>query len=257
MATDRPDARSAERFEQTDVWEQPLSEWHAKLVRHLAERVPEDASSVLDVGCGSGHLLRALERVPLRAGLERARRALRHVPGLPALGSAHALPFADRSFDVVACTEVLEHLEDDVLAQAVGELKRVARRVVLISVPNQEPRLRNAVRCPRCGRQFDCYGHLRSFDEQSLGALFGDLGPMRFSYEGRRRPNSRSLLWLRTRVLGRWTWVERMLCPECGNEEFPDFRRDALYRLVEGAGRLLHPRESHPYWLVARVERSE
>ena len=38
---------------------------------------------------------------------------------------AGALPFADASFDLVVASEVLEHLEDDLVA--IGELVRVLR----------------------------------------------------------------------------------------------------------------------------------
>jgi ubiquinone/menaquinone biosynthesis C-methylase UbiE len=47
--------------------------------------------------------------------------------------SVLALPFADRSFDAVLCMEVLEHLQHP--ADAVRELARVARDVVVLSVP--------------------------------------------------------------------------------------------------------------------------
>jgi ubiquinone/menaquinone biosynthesis C-methylase UbiE len=47
------------------------------------------------------------------------------------------LPFPDRSFDTVVCTHTLEHVQN--LQQAIGELRRVARRRVIIVVPRQRP----------------------------------------------------------------------------------------------------------------------
>ena len=44
------------------------------------------------------------------------------------------LPFDDSSFDVVVCTDVLEHLDN--LHDIFGELVRVASRYVLVSLPN-------------------------------------------------------------------------------------------------------------------------
>ena len=49
------------------------------------------------------------------------------------VGSAYTLPFPANSFDLVVCSEVLEHLDD--VRQAVSELTRVSARHVLISVP--------------------------------------------------------------------------------------------------------------------------
>jgi SAM-dependent methyltransferase len=47
----------------------------------------------------------------------------------------HSLPFANGSFDVVTCSETLEHVPD--LRAAVGELLRVARTAVVITVPHE------------------------------------------------------------------------------------------------------------------------
>jgi len=47
----------------------------------------------------------------------------------------HSLPFANASFDVVTCSETLEHVPD--LRAAVSELLRVARAAVVITVPHE------------------------------------------------------------------------------------------------------------------------
>lgn len=93
---------------------------------------------VLDVGCGAGAYVAPL----LQAGhdcqgieyspecVEACRRR-----GLPVRRmDAHALEFEAKSFDTVQMVEVLEHLPDPV--KALEEAFRVARKNVLISVPN-------------------------------------------------------------------------------------------------------------------------
>ena len=52
-------------------------------------------------------------------------------------GSVVELPFPDRSFDVVGCFEVLEHLPGDLPRLALAELSRVSRGTVLLSVPSR------------------------------------------------------------------------------------------------------------------------
>jgi len=47
----------------------------------------------------------------------------------------HALPYPDRSFDVVLCSETLEHVVD--LRHATKELMRVAKHAVVITVPRE------------------------------------------------------------------------------------------------------------------------
>lgn len=49
------------------------------------------------------------------------------------------LPFNDKTFDTVICTDVLEHIDN--IYRAHDELFRVARRYVIISLPNNWPKL--------------------------------------------------------------------------------------------------------------------
>lgn len=59
----------------------------------------------------------------------------RHNPALPAFNwEAEALPYPDNAFDTVVCLDTLEHIDD--LHTALDDLARVAKRYVIVSLPN-------------------------------------------------------------------------------------------------------------------------
>jgi O-antigen/teichoic acid export membrane protein/ubiquinone/menaquinone biosynthesis C-methylase UbiE len=92
---------------------------------------------VLDVGCGNGAYVFSLRDRHDTVGLDWARLpAWDEAPESFVVGSAQDLPFADSSFDTVACFETLEHLPDP--GKALSELRRVARKNVVLTVPNCE-----------------------------------------------------------------------------------------------------------------------
>lgn len=102
------------------------------------------AQSVLDVGSGTGNVLRwlAKERPSLTLrGVEPVPALIRQAEelGLPAgtiqLGSGTALPFENASIDVVVAFGVLHHVRKP--AEVIGEMARVARRAVFISDNNR------------------------------------------------------------------------------------------------------------------------
>lgn len=72
-----------------------------------------------------------------------------------------ALPYPDDYFDVVTCMEVLEHVDDEVFATGLRELRRVCRGQLLMSVPFDEPEPIYS-------------GHRRRFSAADLDALFPD-----------------------------------------------------------------------------------
>jgi ubiquinone/menaquinone biosynthesis C-methylase UbiE len=49
----------------------------------------------------------------------------------------HEIPFADGEFDVLTCSETLEHVTEP--KQAIDELLRVAKKAVIITVPVEDP----------------------------------------------------------------------------------------------------------------------
>ena len=82
--------------------------------------------------------------------------------GLAMLGEITALPFPDRSFDLVCAFDIVEHIEDD--RQAFRELGRVAKddATVIFSVPLH----------PARWSAFDALvGHVRRYDPDDLLAI--------------------------------------------------------------------------------------
>ena len=104
-------------------------------VRETIARLPKShPDRVLDVGCGTGTLLKALRRTLPNSALTGvdmseemlsvARTKLNH-DGELQRGFAEALPFADGSFDLVVSTSVFHFIRDP--GQTLGEFARVLR----------------------------------------------------------------------------------------------------------------------------------
>ncbi len=102
-----------------------------------------EVESVLDVGCGEGFTLNRLKEHNIGKrleGLEYSKDAIslgkQLYPDIKITqGSIYELPYKDNSFDLVLCTEVLEHLEEP--EKALKELERVSKKYLAISVPNE------------------------------------------------------------------------------------------------------------------------
>jgi SAM-dependent methyltransferase len=103
--------------------------------RDVADLLPDVCGRVLDVGCNAGALLHSLGRhrpdldlagVDIDAlALDTARARLPEADLRTA--PADALPFADASFDLVTCIDVVEHLPEATRRPAGRELRRVLR----------------------------------------------------------------------------------------------------------------------------------
>lgn len=140
----------------------------------LVELLPPRAGRVLEVGCGEGTQLRRLrEALPGATviGLDVPDETLvphwQESDAVTTAGSAYALPFPDDTFDVVCALEVLEHLRDS--EAALVELARVARSIVIVSVP-WEPvwRVGNLLRGRYIGALGNTPGHVRHFTRRGF-----------------------------------------------------------------------------------------
>lgn len=162
----------------------------------LMRLIPEGRGSILDVGTRDGHFARLFkERFHTVTAVDISPIRFRD-PGIRlSIADACRLPFPDRSFDVVFCAEVLEHIPQ--LEAACRELVRVARCDVVVGVPYRQDLRVMRLRCHTCGRSTPAWGHLNTFDEATLAALFQPLRLDRVSYAGSNRERTTSLAaWL-------------------------------------------------------------
>ena len=128
---------------------------------------PLGAKKVLDAGCGEGFSLNKLISNKIGdelEGIEYSKEAIalgeKLFPNANIkLGDIYNLPYKTDSFDLVVCTEVLEHLEDP--QKALLEIIRVSKKYLILSVPN-EPifRLANFLRGKYMSSFGNSHGHI-------------------------------------------------------------------------------------------------
>ena len=96
---------------------------------------------VLEVGCGRGYLANKIEaagRKITACDIVINKTLIKKYPKVKFVkADIEALPFKDKSFDVVVTTHTLEHVQN--LPKAINELRRVARKQLIIVVPRQRP----------------------------------------------------------------------------------------------------------------------
>lgn len=141
--------------------------------KDLYERI--DVESVFDGGCGEGFILHELNLTrPIKSCYaidldeNEVKDATIHLPFCSVRqGNIYEIPFQDNSFDLVICSEVLEHLDKP--DKGLQELHRVSRKYALLSVP-REPvwRLMNIARFSYWARLGNTPGHLNHWSKSSF-----------------------------------------------------------------------------------------
>jgi SAM-dependent methyltransferase len=162
-----------------------LSRFRARL---LAEIQPLRPRRVLDAGCGEGHvaawLVEALPACEI-TGVEGRSGAVdfcrQRNPAVRVVeADLSALPFPDSAFELVLCTEVLEHLTDP--RKPLRELSRVCAGHLLLTVPH-EPFFRagNVVRGRYLSRLGSTPGHASTWGRRGfLRTIEADVEPVRW-----------------------------------------------------------------------------
>ncbi len=151
-----------------------------KLVNNFFEQILElylrvDPTKILDVGCGEGFILHTLNKArPIKEAYAidyneaEVNDAQRNLPFCDVrLANIYNIPYPDKTFDLVICSEVLEHLED--AKKGLTELYRVCSDQAIISVPN-EPiwRLLNMARLKYWNRLGNTPDHLNHWSTKSF-----------------------------------------------------------------------------------------
>jgi SAM-dependent methyltransferase len=140
------------------------------IARDLVPRPPRPGAVALDVGCREGAQTRWLEAlgyevtsIDVEPAFERA----------SVVDADRPLPYPTGSFDLVWCSEVIEHLKDP--AASLSELRRVLRRggTLVVTTPNSRAWFYRALALVGLPpRRLQHPGHKHFFGEQDMRALF-------------------------------------------------------------------------------------
>jgi ubiquinone/menaquinone biosynthesis C-methylase UbiE len=150
-----------ERLDTGDYTEAEYLRWHKEMrfihrafgeMRALRNSLFRDLSggtepvSILDVGAGSGELLRELKKwFGSRSSLtgveinETAARSFKSSDVAAVLADGLRLPFETDSFDTVFCSLFLHHLSDDHAPRLLAEMARVSRGRIYAIDLNRDP----------------------------------------------------------------------------------------------------------------------
>ena len=119
------------------------------------------------------------------------------------------------TFDLVVCTEVLEHVDNVFLAALT--IQRLTKGHALIGVPYHQDLRIGRLYCQGCGEVSNGWGHLRSFGVRKLDTLFEPMRRVRLDFVGTRTVRTTALA-ARLMELGRHPWGpydQREPCPHC------------------------------------------
>lgn len=108
--------------------------WHTNKLAAVVSSIKFKPATILDVGCASGWFISKLAiNFPAAKcyGIDIYDKAIaygkKQYPHITfAMGDAHRTPFKKESFDLVVCTEVLEHVDDP--KAVLLEIKRVLKK---------------------------------------------------------------------------------------------------------------------------------
>ncbi len=139
--------------------------WKKVALELLLQHCPARGQTVLDYGCGRGETLQIFGAAGFHVtgadvDPECVKLASKFGPAVPLQPADSIAQFGDKTFDVVTCFHVLEHVENP--RQTLSALAQIARDYLVLAVPN----LRYLHRLFE--RRFDLAGvnegHLQSWD---------------------------------------------------------------------------------------------
>ena len=214
-------------------------------------------SSALDVGARDGHFSRILaKRFASVTALDLEPPRLNE-PNIHCVsGDVTALEFPDDEFDLVVCTEVLEHIAPERLADACSELVRVTRGHLMIGVPFKQDIRVGRTTCAACRAANPPWGHINVFDEQRLRSLFPGLEVQELSFVGRNTESTNRLSTLLMDMAGNpyGTYGQEEPCLACGAKLMHPPPRSLFQKACTKTAfwtRFATQawREPHPYWI--------
>lgn len=229
----------------------------------LMALIPTGIQSAIDIGARDGFISRQLAGLGLQVTALDLKK-----PEIPdeniscVQGDLTQLAFADGTFDLVLCTEVIEHIPTALLQKACDELKRVSRKYLIVGVPFRQDIRVGRSTCSHCGAHNPPWGHVNTFDLEKLTALLHGFEVVKVSYVGTAVKGTNALATMLMDLAGNpyGTYVQDEPCVSCGAALGLPSPRSFIQKVMTKTSvwlTWLHQRfmRSHPNWIHLVLEK--
>ncbi len=248
-------------------------EWQkADLSAHLKGKlnkifamIPADVKTIIDIGCGDGTITNQLAQKYDVTGVDRSKNALRYLKTRSILSSADHIDVPDQSFDMVFSSELLEHLDDQVLHGTIREMKRISKKYIFLTVPNNETIEKDLIQCPECRYIFQRSYHLRNLNLPKIQTFFPEYCVIQnIQFGGRKRGYHPFLNRIKHKWVPPTSWIPKLwtrakswesICPNCEMRFTYTYRFHLLGALCDILNMFLSPHK--PYWLFIVMRKIE
>ncbi|NRS18464.1 glycosyltransferase [Brevibacillus sp. HB1.4B] len=208
-------------YKQAEIWSDTPDLYQRQVLHDILNMIPSDVESILDLGCGDGKITNHLPVHIHVVGVDISEEALKYVKRDTVVSSITELPFPDNSFDLVMSNDVFEHLTEEEFAQGLLEMKRVAKKYILLTVPHSEQLAANETKCSNCGEVYHIHWHQRNFDKKKIVDLFSLIDwkarEIRYSGASTLPPHDPSIQV--KQGLGIFHYWDGAVCPNCQSKE--------------------------------------
>lgn len=232
-------------------------------VKKVLEVIPDEVNSIVDVGCGNGIITNVLTQHYDVIAVDRSAKALSYVQARSVQSSADDIPLESESTDMVFSSEMLEHLEEDVLNGSIAEFKRISKKYIFITVPNDENPDKLSIECPKCNYIFNRPNHLRSFNKKSITGLFPEYEVLKsFTFGKKVRYYNPRILNIKKKYTPSTSWVpyywiskndRQAICPSCEHSFYYEYKFNPFAFTLDIVNVILSSKK--PYWLFVLLKK--
>jgi ubiquinone/menaquinone biosynthesis C-methylase UbiE len=198
-------------------------------IEKLISVIPSDVKTILDVGCGDGTISVGLNEKFNVIASDRSINALKQFNINRVCSSADSVSIKPNSVDLVFSSEMIEHLPDDIFYKSIEEFKRVSKKYIFLTFPNNENIEKLNTQCPECKFIFNKSYHLRTLNSEIIKELFADYKIInQFEIGKPIRHYSKILSKVKHKLSPPISWIpkywmkedeaiRKTMCPNCGN----------------------------------------
>jgi 2-polyprenyl-3-methyl-5-hydroxy-6-metoxy-1,4-benzoquinol methylase/uncharacterized protein YbaR (Trm112 family) len=169
--------QDAKAFDYFEEWQSVHREENRRLHEQILSRIPADARTILDVGCGGAWLAKALipegrSVISMDISTTNPLRAMEVVPSERHFGliaDVFHLPLREAAVDCIVASEIIEHVQDPELF--IARLFRALKPggCLIITTPFNEVIPKSL--CIHCNQLTPHNAHIHSFTKEKLKAM--------------------------------------------------------------------------------------